>query len=195
VRIWQLALAPILGETRAAGVTQQAENRLQSLRGSQSHVVTPALERQLYETLLPLLALYQALTMAIGDEVGALEATEACLHAEYAQRIRLMPVFSHLPGSFSLLKRIIRRMVRTSFPAEGWEAQIVSDTRDRFEFTMHRCFYHETLQRYGASALTPILCKTDDWLGEALAPAIRWERTRTLGRGDEYCDFCYRRGP
>jgi hypothetical protein len=77
---------------------------------------------------------------------------------------------------------------------EGWETKIVADTRDCFEFHTYRCFYHDILRRYGAPELTSVLCKTDDWLAEALAPAIRWERTGTLGRGDDHCDFCYRRG-
>jgi predicted ArsR family transcriptional regulator len=45
----------------------------------------------------------------------------------------------------------------------------------------------------GAPELTPLYCQMDDLLFEALPPEIRWERTKTLGRGDEICDFRWTR--
>jgi hypothetical protein len=56
-----------------------------------------------------------------------------------------------------------------------------------------RCFCLSVLSSYGAEELTALYCQTDDPLYEVLPPAITWQRTRTLGRGDECCDFRWQR--
>jgi hypothetical protein len=42
---------------------------------------------------------------------------------------------------------------------------------------------------YGAPELTPLYCQGDDSLFEGLPASITWERTKTLGRVDDCCDF------
>lgn len=66
--------------------------------------------------------------------------------------------------------------------------EIIEDSPDCFAFNVYRCFILDVLAEYDAAELTALYCKTDDWLAESL-PGIRWERTRTLGRGDDCCDF------
>lgn len=58
---------------------------------------------------------------------------------------------------------------------------------------MHSCFYLNVLTAYGAPELTPVYCQMDDLLYGALSPSVRWRRTKTLGRGDDCCDFCWSR--
>jgi hypothetical protein len=60
-------------------------------------------------------------------------------------------------------------------------------------YNIQRCFYLGVLSEYGAPELTPFFCKIDDWIMEALPPSIILERRKTLGRGDELCDFRWRR--
>jgi hypothetical protein len=53
---------------------------------------------------------------------------------------------------------------------------------------IYRCIILDVLSENNAKELTPLYCKTDDWLAQAL-PKISWERTKTLGYGDDCCDF------
>ncbi|MBE3120246.1 MAG: L-2-amino-thiazoline-4-carboxylic acid hydrolase [Candidatus Atribacteria bacterium] len=55
----------------------------------------------------------------------------------------------------------------------------------------HSCFYLNVLAEYGLPELTPHFCLLDDFLFEGVSPCIRWERTQTIGRGGEMCDFRY----
>ena len=50
------------------------------------------------------------------------------------------------------------------------------------------CFFLKVLSAYGAPELTAHFCKLDDLLFGNI-PGISWERTQTLGRGDECCNF------
>lgn len=44
-----------------------------------------------------------------------------------------------------------------------------------------------------APELVSHICGFDDWMFAALPPSIAWERTTTLGRSGDRCDFCWRR--
>jgi hypothetical protein len=53
---------------------------------------------------------------------------------------------------------------------------------------IYECFYLNMLTAYGVPELTSHFCRLDDLLfGEF--QGISWERTKTLGRGDDCCDF------
>jgi hypothetical protein len=80
-------------------------------------------------------------------------------------------------------------LLARAFPPEGWEKEIVTDSNQAFAFDMHSCFYLDVLTAYGAPELTPIYCRMDELLYKELPPMITWERAKTLGRGDDCCDF------
>lgn len=58
-------------------------------------------------------------------------------------------------------------------------------------FNLHSCFYHRVLSFYGVPELTTVFCDSDDVMMEAFDPAVRFERSTTIGRGGALCDFCY----
>ena len=83
--------------------------------------------------------------------------------------------------------------MQRSYPKEGWTTEWVADDEQRLAFNIRRCLYVDTLTAYGAPELMSHICAFDDWMFETLPPTIAWERTTTLGRGGDRCDFCWRR--
>jgi len=77
------------------------------------------------------------------------------------------------------------------YPPEGWQTEWLQKDVDAVKFNMHRCFYMDTLSKYGAAELTPIFCNVDDVLYENMSPHVKWKRTQTIGRGASHCDFCF----
>ena len=55
---------------------------------------------------------------------------------------------------------------------------------------MTKCPYHDTCVHYGCPELCPCFCDSDDITYDGLHPKLYWHRTKTLGRGDDCCDFC-----
>lgn len=148
----------------------------------------------LEQHILPGLVLYQVLLAEKGDQAAALAEVEMLLHAGAVRSSlrKATAALKYLPEPFMLIRLVTRAAMRFGFPASGWETEWIEDSDQRVAFNIHRCFYLNTLTTYGAPELTRLFCRMDDVVYEALPPSIQWERTGTLGRGDEVCDFCYR---
>ena len=56
---------------------------------------------------------------------------------------------------------------------------------------MKSCFYYDVLSSYNAPELTASFCQVDDFIYSEMSPHIKWQRSKTIGRGDTYCDFCF----
>ncbi|MFQ7202889.1 L-2-amino-thiazoline-4-carboxylic acid hydrolase [Waltera sp.] len=55
---------------------------------------------------------------------------------------------------------------------------------------MMKCPYHDTCTEYGCQELCRCFCDSDDISYTGLHPKLIWERSMTLGRGNDRCDFC-----
>ncbi|MFR8978560.1 MAG: L-2-amino-thiazoline-4-carboxylic acid hydrolase [Christensenellales bacterium] len=83
-----------------------------------------------------------------------------------------------------------------------WNAQDVGERRGSrrrsirraaaFGGSIWKCPYHDTCVQYGCPELCSCFCDSDDITYDGLHKNLVWRRTKTLGRGDDCCDFCIR---
>lgn len=191
--IFREELAARRGEAEAARIVADAQERYADLRSRQPRVAKLALRVHLERGLLPGLAVYRSLLAEGGERGAALEEMERLMAAISR---RMQPPFAALrafPDPFAVFRRLEPLVVRFGFPAEGWTMTPVENSETCVAFNVSRCFYLDTLTSHGAPELTSVFCGGDDVVFEALAPGIAWERTETLGRGHEQCNFRWRR--
>ena len=189
MHLWQRSLAERGDEQEAARLVQRVRARYRELLADAPAYVEPALNTHLRENILPGLALYQVLRAERRDRGVALAEAERLFRASTAPRLLPMRLLRLLPEPFPFFRWANRQLLARQFPAAGWDFRWVEDSPDRLAYNAHRCFYLNTLSAYGAPELTPLFCKTDDWMMEHLPPSIVWQRRKTLGRGDDLCDF------
>ncbi len=188
---WQRALEPRVGSTRAAQLAARIQQRYERFYKTRPRFSHPALRFHLEKNILPGLALYQTLSETYADRETALQQTQNLIELTVWQT-RMIPWIQRLPGSFTAFRWIVRMEMSLLYPRAGWRLRWLQDDDTAIDFHIYRCFYLDTLKRYGVPELTPLFCRLDDILGEAMAPAIQWRRLKTLGRGDDVCDFCFR---
>jgi hypothetical protein len=194
LKTWQRALIEKHGEVQGAILAARAQARYEVLYNERPHFTHPALRWHLEQNILPGLALYQVLREESKDpdevlaEVGSLFAIGSTLKAVNS----MVKMFKYLPLPFAIFRQILRVSLLV-FPQQGWDIEQVEDSERSFAFNIHRCFYLDVLACYGAPELTAMFCQLDDLAYAALPPPIRWERTKTLGRGDNCCDFRWSR--
>jgi hypothetical protein len=139
--------------------------------------------------ILPGISIYKALLDEIDDRQKVLGDVEVLFRAVFfttlLQNIR---VLDHLKNPFFIVRPVLKSMLKKEYLPGSQE--IIEDGPDCFAVNIYRCLIFDTLAQHNANELTVLYCKTDDWLAEAL-PKINWERTKTLGRGNDCCDFCW----
>lgn len=194
VALWRRLLAEKRGEAEAARLIARAQSRYGKLYAERPRPANRALRFHVERSILPGLALYQTLLEEGDDRQAALAEMESLLIPSLAGFRWLMPLLGRLPDPFAAFRRIVPAVVRFGFPPEGWEIEPVEDSDDCIAFDIRRCIYLDTLTSYGAPELTPVYCAGDDKVFEMLPPSITWERTMTLGRGHEQCNFRWCRG-
>ena len=96
-----------------------------------------------------------------------------------------------IPGLYKKVPGIFATKTPKFFgsPA-GFEANEIRTTGDVWRIDMTRCPYHDECVNYGCPELCHCLCDSDDITYDGLHPKLVWHRTKTLGRGDDRCDFC-----
>lgn len=187
--LFERALAADLGGAKAAEIVQAAATRYIELYAERTRHGNRALRRHLEESLLPGIALYQALLADPDTQHEALPLFEAVLEAWGLSRRKSLEFVGRLPIFYWLMRATVKMMTERDYPPEGWDIEWLEVSRDEIRFDISRCFYMDVLAEYGAPELARAYCRVDDLIYDGISPYASWERTRTLGRGDDCCDF------
>ncbi len=187
------ALAERHGEMDADRLAARAQARYEELYDGRSRPASRALRFHLERGILPGLAMYQTLLEDGAGQDEALAEMDELLRPVVSGVRSVMSLLGRFPDPFGAFRRIEPWVVRLGFPVGPWEMEPLENSSDCVAFDVHRCFYLDTLTEYGAPELTAVFCAPDDFVFAALPPSIRWERTGTLGRGQDRCDFRWRR--
>ena len=75
-------------------------------------------------------------------------------------------------------------------PAAGFAPKELQTGNGVWRVDMMKCPYHDTCTEYGCPELCRCFCDSDDISYTGLHPKLIWERSMTLGRGNDRCDFC-----
>jgi hypothetical protein len=188
--VGQQVLAETRGEVKAALLAARVQARYDELYAHRPRFHHSALRRHLEEGVLPGLALYQTLREENDDQEAALAEIDRILAAamERSGRRKLVQIIGRLPDPFAILRIANRWAMKRVYPPEGWRFEWVEDSDQCIAYDAHECFYLNVLTAYSAPELLAHLCSVDDLLFGDL-PGIAWERTQTLGRGDDRCNF------
>ncbi len=188
LKTWQRALIEKHGEVQGAILAARAQARYEALYNERPHFTHPALRWHLEQKILPGLALYQVLSKENSDRDAVLSETGSLLAMGSRALTKFVNMYTYLPLPFAIMRKIFKASL-LAFPQQGWDIEHIEASKTSFAFNIHRCFYLDILTAYGAPELTAMYCRLDDLLYAGWAPSIRWERTKTLGRGDDCCDF------
>ncbi len=144
------------------------------------------LERQ----IMPGIAAYETLQTVMPKEEalrtvhGYVEERAYRLKKTFLRLMRIPGLYKKVPGIFA-----------TQTPkffgiSAGFEANEIRTTGGVWRIDMTRCPYHDECVRCGCPELCPCFCDSDDITYDGLHPKLIWQRTMTLGHGDDRCDFC-----
>ena len=185
-------LAPKIREHCGAGserVLTRAEKEFAALEAENADQ-NKALRPHTRDEIFPAIAIHRAL-MAAGE---SRESSARFLYDAYAWRAQKgadqMKAMLRIPGLYKLMPAAWKVVTRTKFgTAAGFRFRFYDVGRYRVKFDMLQCPYCEICRKYGCPEIVPAFCHTDDINSQDLHPKLRWNRKKTMGGGDDVCDF------
>lgn len=183
------ALEPIIGEEKYSKIFR----RCRELFAKHNFPANSTLRRHLMEGILPGLAFYQILRESGESQENALTIIDQAFEQLFSDNAAKLKNLGRLPFIYPILRLYIKPAMR-QYPTEGWNLEWIQNDNTAIRFNMKSCFYFDTLTKYEAQELTTSFCKVDDFIYGNMSPDVKWQRSMTIGRGNEYCDFCFARG-
>lgn len=139
--------------------------------------------------ILPCIAFYEMLIEQEGSREKALEIYGKWSLYRIEKIAKSIQNIMKLPGLYKLIPGMFDNMIDKLFGTKaGFESKKV-DNAEGFARDMIVCPYVLICGKYGYPELTQFFCKSDDICYGNMHSKLVWARTKTLGRGDEYCDF------
>ena len=181
------ALLPLTGQHQYSMI----KKRYEELYCAVEIPKNPILHRHLVEGILPGLAYYQVLQQEGKDKQAALIKINEVFSILFFDHRKPLQTIGRLPFAYTLLRLYIRTAMK-EYPPEGWDIDWKQVNRQAVRFDMKKCYYFDTLQKFSAAELTACFCAVDDLIYAEMSPHIIWDRTLTIGRGADHCNFCFR---
>ncbi len=177
--------------SQAAQLNAAFDARLQALRAENAGA-SKEKRRHLERQILPGIAAYEVLQTVMPKDEAL-----ATIHG-YVERLarsthKYLAAVLHIPGLYRLVPGTFVKSTRTAFgPAAGFAAKELHTDKNIWRVDMTKCPYHDTCVQYGCPELCRCYCDSDDISYNGLHPKLVWQRSKTLGRGNDCCDFCMR---
>ena len=140
--------------------------------------------------ILPGISAYETLQRVMPKE-EALQTVHGYVEHLARTSHKQLAALLHIPGLYRLVPSVFVKSTRSIFgPAAGFAPKELQTGNGVWRVDMMKCPYHDTCAEYGCPELCRCFCDSDDISYTGLHPKLIWERTMTLGRGNDHCDFC-----
>ncbi len=142
--------------------------------------------------ILPSAAIYLTVKEAVGPEKAYRIIEDAAVQG-CARIEKKLQKLMKLPGMQSLFIKAWDPMTKKIFASgNGFQNVFYPKKKDEYRMDVTSCPYCRTFTELGCPELTRIFCENDERIYGRL-PGLKFERTGTLGKGAERCDFCIRK--
>ena len=142
--------------------------------------------------ILPSAAIYLSLRDVIGREKAYRVIEDAAVRT-CAGIEKILQNMMKLPGMQSLFVKVWDPLTKKVFGAgNGFQNTFYPKKKGEYRMDVTACPYCRTFTELGCPELTRIFCENDERIYGHL-PGLIFERSGTLGKGAERCDFCIRK--
>ena len=103
---------------------------------------------------------------------------------------KTLQIILKIPGLYKKVPKFASKMIEKGFGADAGFTSVKRKTDpDSMHIDMIVCPYNEICRKYGCPEIIKAFCHSDDIAYGNMHPNLIWGRTKTLGRGQDCCDF------
>lgn len=142
------------------------------------------------EIILPSIAVYNAVIALTGDSERAYDIVSRCFEDFFEEKAESFrescrkALFSHM------VPPMAADFIRKNYSEkDGFKLVNRSKGMKLCHIDIVECPYHHYCRKYRCEELTTAFCDVADIAFDHLHRGISWDRTETLGRGDDKCNF------
>lgn len=142
-------------------------------------------EKTLTQTILPRIALYQALQKTGFSQEDVFRHMRKYMMDKVAAKKHSSTAKMELvPGFYAIYSKVFLKIMRTTDLQESTQKA----GKNYFDITITKCLWHTACVENGCAELCSLFCDVDDVTYGGLKK-ISFSRTQTLGYGGSCCDF------
>ena len=173
---------------------QAAENILAKMINEADYKNSKAIKWHMDKNMLPTIAMYLAFKQFKITCERAYDYTSEILQIACKKAQRKNLFLGKIPFGYSLFKLFCKSIITEQYPKEGWNTEWIKYNNEEIHIDFTSCIYMETTRIYNCIELCPLFCANDDITLAAYSPNIIFERSETIGRGQNKCDFHFING-
>ncbi len=143
-------------------------------------------------SIFPSAAIYLTVKKKYGAGTAYKVIEDGAINACAAFNPKLQKIMK-IPGMASLFVKMWDPVTKKKFgPSCGFQNKFYPKKKGEYKMDILACPYFHYFSELGCPELTKIFCDNDERVYGNL-PGLKFERTGTLGKGAERCDFYIRR--
>lgn len=145
------------------------------------------------EKIYPCIAFYKAVSEYTNASEKAYAIVEEHFEKECTITAQKLQKLCRIPFIYKFVPRIMAGIIHRYFGIPSGFEMLNHDTKwNVCHIDMIKCPYFSVCSEHGCPELTTVFCNADDIAYGNMHSKLSWERTKTLGRGHDCCDFILR---
>ena len=180
------------GSEKGNSIYDHSTKCLEELLNKNDYVEHPKIRKHLVTHLFPLMAYYLTLHEFNFSKKEsyklAYKEIEKLGHIKKKRNEKL----AKIPFIYYLIKLVAKRYIHNKWPIEGWKIEWIKQDNREIHFKFHDCVYFNLTKKYGCPELCKLFCAEDIISNSGYAPKILFEREKTIGQGNKFCDFHFK---
>lgn len=173
-------------------VNIEAENKLAYMIKEADYRKSKYIRWHMNTNMLPAIAIYLTFKKFGTTADKAYEYTDEVLQIARLKGQKKNKLIGKLPFGYLCFKMFCKLIISKQYPQQGWDVQWIRYDRNEIHFNMKSCIYFETTKKYNCTEMCPLFCANDDVTLSGYMPAIVFERSQTITRGQDKCDFHFK---
>ena len=177
------------GETRSYDIWNDALDEYDALI-PHSYGESKGRTDNLVNNIYPMIALYRAIQKNNVDKEEALKSMFDIMREKTTNGIRKQYKFF---GKTPLIFPLIRFMFGQGLKGDSWKVHFIESNKENFRYDIKECLWAQACSKEGCPELCQIFCRNDEINFVDISKYMKFHRTKTIGNGDDICDFHFSR--
>lgn len=152
------------------------------------------MNEHIFKRLLPTIGVYITLIENGFTKEESLTITDKEIQRNAHCKAKENARFAKIPFTYGIFKLFAKSHMKKKYPMDGFTVEWKRCDAKEIHFNIVRCIYKDMCEKYHCPELCTVFCQSDLTAFAGYEPKIKFERSGTIGKGANCCDFHFVHG-